>query len=146
GHSEQECFSIHPELHPKKEKKGTKAATNENGLKDNNSSIPKHGGEVQKSNDSFTTGNGRIQRKVAKQKENIWSQKQVKMDDQIDTSNMFATLNDQEEVHDRKAKSACISQGESHRSDKKMPDKKDNAKENHEENSQTTGELTKWKE
>ncbi|MCD9638432.1 hypothetical protein HAX54_022427 [Datura stramonium] len=52
----------------------------------------------------------------------------------------YQALNDQEELQDKLEKSTPISQRESHRSEKKMPDKEDNVEESHEENSQTTGE------
>ncbi|MCD7463276.1 hypothetical protein HAX54_050244, partial [Datura stramonium] len=59
--------------------------------------------------------------------------------DQIDTSNIFAALNDQEEAHDQLEKRTSISKCESHKNEKKVVDKEDNREEGSEENSQTTG-------
>ncbi|MCE3051065.1 hypothetical protein HAX54_048857 [Datura stramonium] len=54
--------------------------------------------------------------------------------------NMFAALNDQEEVHDRPAKSTFISLGKSNTGEKNIPDNENNDEESHRKNSQNTRE------
>ncbi|MCD7473436.1 hypothetical protein HAX54_015305 [Datura stramonium] len=100
----------------------------------------KEGEELQKPNDRFITGKGRVQRNVARQKEKVWSQKQAKQGNQIDTNNMFAALNDQEEAQEQLEKRTTILHDESHSSEEQLMEMKNNAEKGSEEEKQSAEE------
>ncbi|MCE3051290.1 hypothetical protein HAX54_049347, partial [Datura stramonium] len=98
-------------------KQTSKPTTVENGTKRGNDNISvnsKEGEEFQKPNERLLIGNGRKQRNVARQKEMVWNHKQAQHGKQIDTNNMFAALNDQEQTQEQLEKERSINQVERH--------------------------------